>query len=68
MSDTIDYADEIREHAWKEALKMHYATRRNDGIAAIDCVDCGCKIPRAYHKVQLYVKRCMECQTRFEQR
>ena len=65
MADEADIANEYTEHGLEKAIQSVRANTYQ-GESALECVECGDEIPEARRKALPGVKRCVECQSRYE--
>jgi phage/conjugal plasmid C-4 type zinc finger TraR family protein len=69
--DQADFADQYIEDYLERAICAARGVSQNiDSLSssAINCIDCDDKIPAARRNAIIGCKRCVSCQTDFEQR
>lgn len=69
--DQADFADQYIEDYLERAICAARGVSQNidrPGSSAINCIDCDDKIPAARRNAIIGCKRCVSCQTDFEQR
>lgn len=66
--DDVDYIQADVEKFQTFALEQHQRGREADNNPGSDCIDCEEEIPLKRRQAKPGCRRCIDCQTLFEQR